>query len=258
MNALTQQSPRNPSWQLAGPAGILAGLGLAVEFVLFLASGSTPEALSDPAAALALLQDSGTLLRAAVFAGTINLVFTVILIAGLAARLQTTTPTRAAATLYFGLLGIGGTGLVPLGLWLGIPSFVELAVRDPQAAANAWGGFAAFLSAAEGLGHLFLGLSLLTAGWAICAEKALPVVLGWVGLIAGVASVVTVFAAATPLDTLATAAFVPTLLLTLVFRIWAGYELWKGDKESVPARRSWEGTTRNVVEHQSAPQSLGR
>jgi len=46
----------------------------------------------------------------------------------------------------------------------------------------------AITSGAEGFGNLFLGLSLLTAGWAIISEKALPVSLGWVRLIGGVAT----------------------------------------------------------------------
>jgi uncharacterized protein DUF4386 len=240
MNTSTKQGAMHPRALIAGPAGILAGVGLAVELALFMTSGWTPETFDDPAAALAFLQDSGTHLRAAVLVGTINLVFTTILIAGLAARLQATTPTRAATTLYFGLIGIGGHGLVPLGLWLGIPLFVELADHDYQVASNSWGGFAAFLSGAGGLGYLFLGLSMLVSGWAAVSKKALPVLLGWVGVVAGVASVVNVLAAETPVDAFASAAFLPALLFTIVFRIWAGYELWKGKAQQAPTRRTWK------------------
>lgn len=250
MDTFTKQGAMNLKSQIAGLAGILAGIGLAVELALFMTSGWTPETFGDPAAALAFLQGSGTHLRAAALVGAINLVFTTVLVAGLAARLQATTPTRAAATLYFGLIGIGAHGLVPLGLWLGVPMFVELAYRDQQAAANAWGGFAAFLSGAGGLGYLFLGLSMLATGWAAVSEKALPVFLGWVGLVAGAASVVNVLAAETPVDALASAAFLPALLFSIVFRVWAGYELWKGETQPAPARRTWEGTIRNLKEHQ--------
>lgn len=39
-------------------------------------------------------------------------------------------------------------------------------------------------------------------------------------------------------DALATAAFLPALLLTIVFRIWAGYELWRGEhSRHEPAER---------------------
>jgi hypothetical protein len=192
-------------------------------------SGWTPETFGDPDAALAFLRDGGTHLRAAVFAGAINLVFTILLVAGLAAALRATAPTEAVATLHFGLIGIAGHGLVPLGLWLGVPTFLELATRYPQAAAGAWGGFAVFLGAAGGLGYLFMGLSMAAAGWAIASERVLPSFLGWIGLVAGGATAATVLAADTPLDPLATTAFMPALLLTIAFRIWAGYELWRGE-----------------------------
>ena len=215
--------------RIAGLAGILAGLGLAIELVLFMASGWSPAVFSDPAIGLAFLRDGGTQLRAAVFAGAINLVFTTLLVAGLAAWLRPTTPSRAAATLYFGLIGIAAHGLVPLGLWLGVPTFLELASRDQQIAFGAWGGFTAVIGAAGGLGYLFLGLSMAAAGWAIVTAKLLPPALGWIGLLAGAASVINVLAAKTPLDPLASAAFQPALLLSIVFRLWAGYALWRGD-----------------------------
>jgi hypothetical protein len=221
----------DPRLRIAGVAGILAGLGLALELGLFLSSGWTPGVFADPAAALAFLEVRGAQLRAAVFAGAINLAFTVLLVAGLAAKCRTAAPTSAAATLYFGLVGSTGHGLVPLGLWLGVPMFVGLAHRDPQVAAGAWGGFALFLEAAGGLGYLFLGLSMLAAGWAAVSAKALPALLGWVGLVAGAATVVNVLARATPLDGLAGAAFLPALLLTIVFRVWSGVELWRGEED---------------------------
>ena len=108
---------------------------------------------------------------------------------------------------------------------------VELAASDHQAAPNTWG-----------LGNLFLGLSMLSVGWAIVSTKGLPVFLGWVGLIAGIASVVNVLGTETPVSVFATANFVPTLLFTTVFRIWAGYELWITEARSLhrPAERGEE------------------
>jgi hypothetical protein len=82
---------------------------------------------------------------------------------GLATRLGSTAPTRAAATLYFGIIGIAGHGLVPLGL--------------------------------------------------------------------GASSAVTVLAAETPLAVLAAGAYLPSLMLAMVFRIWAGIGLWRGDAQ---------------------------
>jgi len=94
-------------------------------------SGWTAETFGDAQLALAFLKDSGTQLRAAVFAGAINLVFVALFLVGLAARLQATAPTPTAATLYLGVIGIAGESLIPLGLWLGVPTFVGLASHDP-------------------------------------------------------------------------------------------------------------------------------
>jgi hypothetical protein len=220
-----------PRLRVAGIAGILAGVGLAIEFALFMTSGWTAETFGDPVAALDLLQRSGIQLRAAGFAGALNLAFATILIVGLAARLSSTAPTSAAATLYLGLIGVAGESLVPLSLWLGIPMFLGLATRDPQIASGAWGGFAAFLGGAGAVGYLFSGLSLVAAGWAIVSHKALPSLVGWAGLVAGLASVVNVLGAQTPLDALAAAAFLPALLLNIVFRVGAGYTLWRENAE---------------------------
>lgn len=219
-----------PTYRAAGIAGVLAGIGLAVEAAFWTASGWTPQIFGDPATALAFLRDNGTLLRAGVFAGAINLVFTIVLIAGLAGRLRAVAPNSAAATLLFGIIGVGAHGLVPLGLWLGVPMFAALANGAAATAEGAWGGFAVFLAAAGGLGGLFLGLSTMAVGWAAVSGKslkALPAPLGWLAVIAGLASVLSVLAASTPLAFLANAAYVPSLLLAIVFRIWAGINLWR-------------------------------
>src|SRR5262249_50819588 len=188
----TRRCNMNPRPQSAGITGILAGIALVGEFTLFAISGFPGAAFSDPAAALPYLRDGGALLRAAVLFGAAGVAFSTVFFAGLAARLYAKTPTLAVATLYFAIVGSVGHGLVALPFWLGVPFFTDLAARDQLAAANAWGAFVAITSGAEGFGNLFLALSLLTAGWAIVSEKALPVSLGWISLIGGVATVVRV------------------------------------------------------------------
>lgn len=126
----------NPRPRVTGLAGILAGIALAAELTFFMTCGWSPEKFTDPAAALALLRDGGMHLRVAGAFGAIGLVLTTALVAGLAVKLRAKTPTRAAATLYFGIIGITGHELVPLALWVGVPSFVALAGRDQQAALN--------------------------------------------------------------------------------------------------------------------------
>jgi hypothetical protein len=221
----------------AGWAGIVAGAGLMVEAALWAASGWTPATFADPSTALRFLQTNGDTLRLAVFAGFVNLVFAVVLIAGLADRLRPGTPTRAAATLWFGMVGIGGHALVPLAYWYGTPAFVS---ADQAAALGSWTGFAAMVGAAGGVGSLFLGLSMAVAGWAAIAHRALPaapVVFGWVAVLAGGATVLTVFAPSTPLSGVAGAVYMPSLLLAITFRIWAGVALTRA-----PDHRSREAS----------------
>ena len=209
----------NPRAHAAGIAGVLAGLGLIGEFALFMISGTQPATLQHASSALPFLQEHGTTIRAAALLGAANAALVVIFLAGLADRLHVKAPTLAVATLYFGIIGTAGHALVAISLWLGTPSFTDLAVDDAPAAAPAWEAFAAVNNAFSGFGNTFLGLSLLAAGWAIVSTRVLPATVGWIALIAGAATVARVLG----LD----AAFFVSLLLAIVFRIWTGIHLWR-------------------------------
>jgi Domain of unknown function (DUF4386) len=230
---MVMQAAIDPKPRIAGIAGVLAGVGLLIEGVLWSGSGWTPDTFASPSAALNFLNDSGGNVRAAVFAGMINLVFATIFVVGLASVVRNAAPTLASAVLYLGLVGVAAHGLVPAGLWLGVPSFTDLAASNHSAALGAWGGFAAFIAGAGGLGGLFLGLSVLAAGLAIARTKVLPVGLGWVGAIAGAASVISVLAAETSLASLAEAAYFPSLVLIIAFRLWGGLALWRDERRAV-------------------------
>src|SRR5262245_23358877 len=212
----------SPNIRAAGVAGILAGAALTGEFVFFALSGFAQSTFNDPSTALAFLRDHGQYVRAAVLFGANGIVLTLLFLAGLAAVLRARTPTLSVATLLFGVVGNVGDGLVALTFWLGIPAFVDLASRDQAAAHGAWGAFAAITSGFQGFGNLFLGLSLLAAGWAIVTRRPLPLLLGVVGLIAGIAAVAGVLGVATSL------AFVASLALVILFRVWAGIQLVRG------------------------------
>lgn len=215
-----------PSLRTAGYSGVIAGLGLAVEGALWTSSGWTPDTFADPATALEFLADGGTILRWAVLTGFVNLVFFVVFVAGLAARLEATTPTAATATLWFGMIGAATHVIVPFSHWYGVPAFLDAVDRDPEAARSAWTAFVTVgHEAAGGAGSLFMGLSMLVAGWAMAAHRALPALLGWLGLLTGTLTVLTVFAPDTPVSALAGAAFMPALLLAIAFRVWAGIAL---------------------------------
>jgi hypothetical protein len=208
----------------AGVAGIVAGIGLMIEATLWITSGWTPATFSDPSSAVRFLQGSGDILRWAVLAGFANLVFLVLFVAGLAHRLHSRMPTLAAATLWFGMIGAGAHVLVPLAYWYGTPAFLS---ADPAAAQGSWTGFAAIVGAAGGAGSLFLGLSMVVAGWAAIhrALPGAPVAFGWFAVLAGAATVIAVFAPDTPLSGLASVVFMPSLFLAIAFRIWGGFAL---------------------------------
>lgn len=224
-----------PRLRIAGIAGIASGILLVGELTLFMASGWTPEVFADPVAALSFLDASGVQLRWAVALGGLNLVALAIFFAGLAEQLHARTPTRASATLYLGLIGIAGHALVPLALWVGIPAFLELRTLDSAAAHASWGGFNILLDGAQAVGGLFLGLAMTAAGWAMASRGALSKGAGWVGLGAGAATLLGLVTSGTALSGVEMAAFMPSLLLSIVFRIWAGVSLSRSVEDSVRA-----------------------
>ena len=217
----------NPELRSAGIAGILTGVALAGEFIFFMMSGYNPQALSDPAAALTFLQERGMYIRIAVLFGAAGVAFRTLFVSGLAATLHAKTPTQAVATLYFGLLGGAGHGLVALSFYIGIPMLITLAAMDPAAARSAWGAYSTIVSGFEGFGNFLISLMLLAAGLAMISQKAMPVGLGWVGFLAGAATLVRIFTTGTPLAGLGFAAFFPSLLLAGLFDVWAGISLWR-------------------------------
>lgn len=218
-----------PEKRVAGVAGVVAGVGLAMEFTLFMASGWTPGAFADPGSALRFLEAGGGTLRAAGFVGFVNLGFTLLFIAGLAGALRRTAPNRAATALYLGLVGVAAHAPVPVGLWMAPPFFLELVETQPSVALGSWGGFAAFLDAAGGVGYLSDGIAFAAAGSAILAVGSLPRILGWIGVVGGAASALTVAAAGTPLESATGALYMPSLVLIIAFRFWAGLRLWRED-----------------------------
>ena len=208
-----------PRMQSAGTAGIVAGVALAIGFILFLTSGITAEVLGDPAQALSRLGQRAGLLRLISAVFVVAVAFAVVFVAGLAAKLRDRTPTRATATLYFGVLGLAGHGLGSLIFLTAVPALVAYAAKDQVAASHAWVALYALDNATDGLGTLFAGLSFLMAGWAITATKVLSTALGWVAIIAGVVGVVTPFFAANEL------LFLASFVLPIIVLLWAGNAL---------------------------------
>ncbi len=214
-----------PLNKYAGYAGIVTGVALLLEFAFFMASGFIPSVVADPAEAVALIQSKEILLRTATFFGFTGAIASVLFVAGLAANLQAKAPSRATAVLYFGVLGSIGHDLVALSYYLGFPALVALAAVNFPEATNSWGAVLAITNGFQGLGNLLLGLMLFLAGSAIVGKGELPKGLGWVGVVGGIATILAVVTSSTPLSGLAYAAYIPSIVLAIVFDIWAGIRL---------------------------------
>lgn len=219
----------SPKFKTAGIAGIATGLALLGEFVFFMLSGYSPTTFNNPDTAIVFLRSSETFLRLAVLFGITGVAIRMIYVAGLAAKLKAKSPNTAVATLYFGIIGGVGHGLVAMSFYLGFPLFIALAGSNPAAAGNSWGAFTAITSGFQGFGNFFLGLMLLVSGLAIISQKALPKGVGIVGILAGSASILGVFTTATPLAAIGYMAFMPSLILAMVFDVWAGISLLKSN-----------------------------
>ncbi len=206
-----------PRQQTAGTLGILAGISLAILFVLFLTSGATtPQKLADPAQALPFLQANAGRLKTIAIFDVLTIGLAVVFVAGLAAWLREKTPTRATAVLYFGILGVAGYGLGGLLWWTGVPGI--LATTDQVAASHAWVAVNQVNNALTGFGDLFIGLSILLAGWAIVGGGK-SAALGWYGVIAGIVVVLAFLAPQVPI------LFPATFVAQIIWLLWAGNAL---------------------------------
>jgi hypothetical protein len=208
-----------PRQQTAGVFGILAGISLAILFLLFLTSGAEPDTFMDPSKALPYMTQHEGRLRAIAFFAAVTVALSVFFFAGLAGKLRDKAPTRATGVLYFGILGVAGHGLSALIFWLSAPALVDYAAKDQVAASHAWVAISALNTALDGFGNLFVGLSILLAGWAITATGGLSSTLGWYGVVAGVLTLLTVAAPGNQL------LFVGSLVLPAVWLLWAGNTL---------------------------------
>lgn len=208
----------NPRLQSAGTSGVVAGIALAITFLLFITSGATPSTFADPAKALDFVGKNASRIRLTTVFSLITIAFAFVFLAGLAAKLRDKTPTRATAVLYLGVLGLVGHAVGSMLFGTSAPMVAAYAAKDQVAASHAWVAVFAVDRAADGLGNLYIGLSTLLAGWAITAEKALSPTLGWFGVIAGIVGVA---AYLWPSDPLMMASFVAPI----VWLIWAGSAL---------------------------------
>ena len=209
----------SPRRQTAGTLGIIAGIALAVLFILFFTSGATPDTFNDPAKALEFFRAQAGRVEVISCVAIIAVSTAVVFIAGLASALAGRTPTRATASLYFGLGGLAGHGLGAFIYFLAVPWLVATAARDQVAATHAYVAINGISMAADGLGSFFVGLSTLLAGWAITVTPGFGAGLGWFGVVAGV---ITALAGLAPQ---VNALYLGSFILPIVWLLWAGNTL---------------------------------
>ncbi|MGH7753317.1 MAG: DUF4386 family protein, partial [Gemmatimonadales bacterium] len=200
----------------AGTAGLAAGVLLIVLMGLFFTLGLRPEEFGDPTKALQITRDKGTQVAGIAVVGGITTALGILLAAGLAARLRDLAPTRAAAQFYYAVVGLSALALDGTIRWIG--ATVLATMSDQAAAGPAYVALNAVGAGISGFGNAFTGASLIVVGWAILSTRALPTVLGWVGVLAGVVTAATAVVPPGPL-------FLLSFVLTIVWLLWAGSAL---------------------------------
>jgi hypothetical protein len=208
-----------PRLQTAGTLGIVAGVALVILTILFLTSGASPEAINDPAAGISFLRDNAGRLRLTAYFAILTVSAATVFVAGLASALHSKTPTRGAAVLYFGLLGLAGHGLSAFAFLFAGPTLVAAAARDQIAASHAFVAVNALTTGLDGIGNFFIGLSTLMAGWAITASPGFGAGLGWFGVAAGVVIALAGVGPQVPV------LYLGSFFLPAIWLIWAGFAL---------------------------------
>src|SRR3990170_2079995 len=148
--------------------------------------------------------------------------FAVVFSIGLVYRLREKAPTRALASLYLAVLGLGAHAADSMVDWIGTRMVGLHAAKDAVAAGHAYVAVSAVALSFNTMANAFTGAALLVAAWAIITTGALRPLLGWVAVVAGVLNLVMVFGAEGELF------FIGSLLFTIIWLVWAGFELRRG------------------------------
>jgi len=205
-----------------GTAGIVAGVLLIVLFFLFMSLQITNAQFADPGFMVPLLsKNPGTFMGVGIV-GALVAGFAVVFSIGLVYRLREKAPTRALASLYLAVLGLGAHAADSMVDWIGTRMVGLHAAKDAVAAGHAYVAVSAVALSLNAMANAFTGAALLVAAWAIIATGALRPLLGWVAVVAGVLNLVMVFGAEGELF------FIGSLLFTIIWLVWAGFELRRG------------------------------
>ena len=206
----------------AGTAGIVAGVLLIVLFVLFMSLQVTDAQFVDPGFMVPLLSKNPGAFMGVGIVGALASGFAIVFSIGLAYRLREKAPTRALASLYLAVLGLGAHGADSMIDWIGTRTVGLAAAKDAVAAGHAYIAVSAVALSVYAMANVFTGAALLVAGWAIITTGALRPLLGWVAVVAGILSLAVGIGAEGGLF------FLGSLLFTIIWLIWAGFGLRRG------------------------------
>ena len=197
-------------------------VGLVLNFTLLDSSGIT-----DPVQKVAFLADTQAIMYIwIVFIYVIFGIFLVVLALALYDRLKTDSPAMAQTATVFGLIWGGlciASGLV---FNIGMGTVVDLYGKDPAQAATVW---LALDSVAQGIGctiEIPGGLWTLLISWAALRAGMLPKALNYIGVVIGVAGVLTIVPAI--LD----AAVMVFALGQIVWYVWLGIIMLRGSSNA--------------------------
>lgn len=207
----------------AGTAGILT----AVFFLILLAVTFRydPAAFTDPVKALTFASEQRALKAVVGLVSILSSIALILFFAGLANRLADRTPTRAQATLYFGILGAAGLGIGSLLDWQGVAYLAGRVASDQTAAYHAWLALAAASTAIYGFAGALFGASTIAASWAVVSAGAMRRAIGWLGLLASLVLVVgTILPALVP-ESSFDSFYIAAGVLLLIWFAWTGIEL---------------------------------
>src|SRR3970040_1266501 len=178
-----------------GTAGIVAGVLLIVLFFLFMSRRITNAQFADPGFMVPLLSKNPGSFMGVVIVGALVAGFAVVFSIGLVYRLREKEPTRALASLYLAVLGLGAHAADSMVDWIGTRAWGLAAAKDGVAAGHAYVAVSAVALSLNAMANAFTGAALLVAAWAIITTGALRPLLGWVAVVAGVLNLAMVFGA---------------------------------------------------------------